>query len=372
MSTAVTIGQESLKNTLITHISSGKAPHAQCFIDQGGRGGLALALDCAFALLYSEIPDSLDKCLQHPDLQFVFPVANSETIKNKPTCADYMPAWRSFLADDVYGTLGDWLMHIGAENKQGNIGVAETEKLSRALSLKAYHGKNKVCILWGSERLNIDASNKLLKLIEEPPKNTYFFLIVDDEETLLPTIRSRCQRLTLPPIKQATVIKALIDRGCLPELADKIAKEADGNLRWAIELQHQNPHFTKMEAKLVDCLRCAFRAGKNKSISVDLMQWSNAMGQLGRNEQKAFLSFGLRFIRQALMVSYQTSALVTYQSTNGFSLEKFAPYVHSKNAHGLIHLFERSLYAVERNANGKILFADFCLQLTRLLNQKEA
>lgn len=367
----VTVGQESIKKTLLTQISLGKVPHAQCFIDAGGRGGLALALDCAFALLFNEIPDSLEKCLQHPDLQFVFPVAPSDTVKRKPSCADYMSAWRSFVENSAYGSLSDWLIHIGANNTQGNIGVLETEKISKALSLKAYLGKNKVCLMWGVERMNVEAANKLLKLIEEPPKDTYFFLIVDDEEALLPTIRSRCQRLGLPPLKHKTITQALLMKGCSPNHSENIAKEANGNLHTALDLLQHDSNTSKIEARLIDCLRLAFRAKRNKSVSIDLMQWSNTMGQLSRNDQKAFLSFGLRFIRQALLVAYQVPTLVNFQTKNNFSLEKFAPYIHSKNALGVIQLFEEGLYAVERNANGKVLFADFCIQLTRLLDINE-
>ncbi len=101
------------------------------------------------------------------------------------------------------------------------------------------------------------------------------------------------------------------------------------------------------------------------------MQWSNQLGQMGRPLQKQFLHFGLGFIRQALLMSYQSHEVVTYQPKNDFSLEKFAPFVHSKNAAALIELFNDSIYAVERNANGKLLFADFCLSLSRLINTPE-
>ena len=102
------------------------------------------------------------------------------------------------------------------------------------------------------------------------------------------------------------------------------------------------------------------------------MQWANAVGQMGRPKQKEFLRFGLQFIRQALLRSYRANELVHFQSMNNFSLEKFAPFVHSGNAKEIVSLFENALYAVERNGNGKIIFTDFCLSLTRLLNTKEA
>ena len=48
-------------------------------------------------------------------------------------------------------------------------------------------------IIWMAEKMNVECSNKLLKFIEEPPKDTYVILITEDENKILPTIKSRCQ-----------------------------------------------------------------------------------------------------------------------------------------------------------------------------------
>lgn len=366
------LGQESVKFALKNAFEKGQVPHAQCFIDQGGRGGLALGLECALSLLWDEIPDSREKALQHPDLHCVYPVSTSANVKNKPMCKDYREDWIGFIQSDLYSPLSDWLLRIGSENKQGNIGVEETEALFKALSLKAFLGKNKVCILWGVDRLNINAANKLLKLIEEPPANTYFILIATNADDLITTIRSRCQMLPLPPLQPTIIEAALIKEGATANEAKNFAIEAQGNWAIAKSLLSSSDQIKELEALLIECLRCSFRTIGNKAIGIELMQWANRMGQMGRPLQKQFLHFGLSFIRQALLLSYQSAEIVTYQPKNAFSLEKFAPFVHSKNASSLICLFEESIYAVERNANGKILFSDFCLELSRLLNMKEA
>jgi len=68
----------------------------------------------------------------------------------------------------------DWHKHIGIEKKQSNISVNEAADINKALALKSYEGGYKVMIIWMAEKMNRDASNKLLKLIEEPPKKTVF------------------------------------------------------------------------------------------------------------------------------------------------------------------------------------------------------
>ena len=160
-------------------------------------------------------------------------------------------------------------------------------------------------------------------------------------------------------------------RGCEEDLAQFYAANSQGNLRKAIELFLNMDQQKEYETLLVQCLRAAFKASGNKSVVMDLMEWANTVGSLGRTVQKEFLVFALHFIRQALLVSYQAGSLVHFQSQTGFNLEKFAPFVHSGNAQEMIALLEETSYAIDRNANGKILFSDFALRMTRILNRKE-
>ena len=65
--------------------------------------------------------------------------------------------------------------------------------------------------MWGVEKMNSQAANSFLKILEEPPKNTYFFLIAENTELVLPTLLSRCQQITLGPINSEAL------RGIIPD-----------------------------------------------------------------------------------------------------------------------------------------------------------
>ena len=93
-----------------------------------------------------------------------------------------MQEWRMFVEETPYGSLFNWYQSLGIENKQGRIGVDEAEEIVKKLILKPYEGGYKVMIIWMAEKMNASASNKLLKLIEEPPDKTLFLLIAEDEE----------------------------------------------------------------------------------------------------------------------------------------------------------------------------------------------
>tara|TARA_B100000767_G_C19777457_1_gene543531 strand:+ start:4702 stop:5844 length:1143 start_codon:yes stop_codon:yes gene_type:complete len=373
------LGQEILKKQLKSLFTSGQIPHTQCFTGDYGRGGLSLAIALALQLLWGEESIKSHKIkgkklsffLEHPDLHFLFPVSTSPLVSSKPKCSDYIKRWRSFLSMSPYGDSNDWMLSIGSENKQGNIGVEEVERLFKSLSLKSYLGGAKVCVVWGVEKLSAESGNKLLKLIEEPPANTFFIFVAETESDLLPTIQSRCQISSLRPIEKDTICTALIKLGCEENLANFYAANGEGSLGKAIKSFQNIEQLKTHEELFIECLRGAFKASGNKSIVIDLMKWANTVGGLGRTLQKEFLLYSLGFIRQALFMSYQTEALVNYQSMTGFSLEKFAPFVHSENALELIELLEKTCYAVDRNANGKILFSYFALKMTHILNKKE-
>ena len=373
------LGQESLKKKLISSLKSSQIPHSQCFIDNSGRGGLALAIAVALEILWSEkdLAPHTNKgketslFLEHPDLHLVFPVATSASVSSKPKCSDYIKQFRSFIGQTPYGGSNDWMLSIGSENKQGNISVDEVDILFKALNLKSFSGGAKVCVLWGVEKLNIQSANKLLKLIEEPPNKTFFIFVAANELDLLPTIKSRCQLSSLKPLSTSIIKDELVRQGCEENLAAFYAANAEGSMGKALESFQNIEQQKEYETLFVQCLRGAFKASGNKSVVIDLMSWANTIGALGRTLQKEFLLYSLHFIRQALLVSYQTTSLVHFQSLTGFKIEKFAPFVHSGNAQELIELLEETCYAVDRNANGKILFSDFAMRITRILNKKE-
>ncbi len=375
------IGQEVLKNRLASSIKLNYVPHSQCFIGNLGRGGLPLAIAFALDLLWSE--DTLKKYntkdkdpsffLEHPDLHFVYPITGYSTVK-KVKSTDYIDSWRKFVTETPYANINDWILSIGSENKQGNISVYEINELYKTLHLKSLSGGAKVCVLWGVDKLNNSGAkpaNKLLKLIEEPPPNTYFILVAENELDLLPTIKSRCQLSWLAPLEPSIIKDELIKQGCEKELASFYTSNAEGSLGLALKAYQNIDEQKKHEELLVECLRYAHKAKGNKSVVIDLMKWSNSMGMLDRTVQKEFLLYALNFIRQALLVSYKAENLVHFHSLTGFKIEKLAPFIHSKNAQELFKLLEDTCYAVDRNANGKILFSDFALRMTRIINRPE-
>lgn len=376
------LGNEHVKNHLITTTKANRIAHAQLFIGPEGSGTLPAALAYARQILCGSSEDKGDAvrachlkfdALAHPDLHFAFPVSNSDKVKSHAVSDHYLEEWRQFVKEQAYGNLFDWYRLIGIEKKQGQIGVDEAQDMVKKLSLKSFEGGYKILIVWMAEKMNTSASNKLLKLIEEPPDKTVLLLIAENEEQIINTIRSRCQVLHFHPMPQKVIVDALVKKGLNEQEAFKIAHEAHGNFNKALDLMHNDSEDLVFEKWFVQWVRSAFKAKGNKGAVRELILWSDEVSKTGREAQKKFLNYCLVAMQQALLLNYGADELVFLKiHSEGFELKKFAPFVHENNIVQLVEEIETAILHVERNGNSKLIFTDLSIKLTRLLHRKAA
>ena len=371
------IGQKSIKTHLQSSVITGRVAHAQLFVGSEGSGTLVAAIASA-QLLLSKKENDTDcaakfKKFSHPDLHFIYPTVSNETIKTKPKSIDFISEWRTFLKDNPYGSLFDWYQILDVKNKQGEIRVDDAQEIIKTLALKSFEGGYKIMIIWMAEKINIAASNKLLKLLEEPTDNTLFILIAENEEDIIQTIRSRCQVLHFSKLLDADISDALITRKNIePDLANKIARMAQGNFNKALQLLVANSEDAIFEKWYIDWVRSAFRAKGNKTAILELISWSENIAALGRETQKKFLEFCINMFRQALLLNYQLPELVYFEPTDEkFELKNLAPFVNGSNINDIFQEISDAMYHIERNGNAKIVLTDLSIKLTRLIHKKQ-
>ena len=185
------VGQQAAKDGLLQMWHNNVFPHALLIVGPEGTGGLPMALALA-QYIFCENKSETDACgkcagcgkaakLEHADLHVSFPSISPKP-GTKALSRIYISEFREFIQQSPYGTTYDWLQHINAENKQGNITAEECREIIDTLNLKSYEGGKKVQIIWRPEYLGKEG-NILLKLIEEPPQDTILILVAEQTDT---------------------------------------------------------------------------------------------------------------------------------------------------------------------------------------------
>ena len=345
------MAQLQIKDKLLESIRDEKVPNAICFIDKGGRGSLQLASDLGLNIVGFQPRSARTSSFVHPDLHYIYPTKLPEKKEekrfNKGMNAYYSEKWRKFMSTLILGSFDEWLKFKSSDNRQGIIRVGQISEMISTLNLKPFQSERKACIIWGLDYLNTEGANKLLKILEEPPKQTYFLLIAKDERKVLPTITSRCQIINLPPLKNEGVKRDVTPLS--PESIESL---------------------TQKEMHFIECLRVCYVSAIKKDFS-PLLSKSNELGSLNKSDIKDLFLFGIYFIRQSYFYSQGVNKLYEFESLNNFSIGNFSPYVTDKNYKHLISLFELNLYHMSRNANTKLLMTSFLLELSNILYSKD-
>ncbi len=127
-----------------------------------------------------------------------------------------------------------------AKRLKTTIGVDDVRRMKSFFTLSATDGGWRVAIIDAMDEMNVQASNALLKLLEEPPARTIFLMVCHRPAMLLPTIRSRCRTLPLAPLGADDLAAALDAAGVVVEDPETIATLSEGSVGEALRLLEGN------------------------------------------------------------------------------------------------------------------------------------
>ncbi len=351
-------------------VQSGRMPHALLLLGTPGSGHLPLALALAQYLLCNHRgnDDACGQCAQctkaarliHPDIHFSFPTIGTNAVSDH-----FLVQWRTALLGNPYLDVNEWLQLIGAENKQGNITKEECVNIVKKLSLKTFEGTYKILIQWLPEYLGKEG-NRLLKIIEEPPANTIFILVAEQSELILNTILSRCQLLKINPLQDQEVVEGLMQRkGVSRPQAETAAYLAAGNFNEALQILglEENDH----ASLFLDWLRKCY-----KGNGLEIVTWTEKFASLGRESQKHFLRYALHFLREYLLLKLTGDGQVRLRPNELATAQNLLTIIQLEQVEQLSNIINDCAFAVERNANPKVLFLDASIQVHKILKQKTA
>lgn len=233
---------------------------------------------------------------------------------------------------------GDWIK------------IDQIRELQSALHFHPLESTRKIAIIDDAHRMNASAANSMLKILEEPPTDTHFILISHAAHLLPPTIRSRCQKLFFPPLREDEIAGALISQGTTAREAKRIARLAGGSMGTAISL----------DSEFVDDVIGRFIALFNKAASADIIERSGSWA----GEEPA----RVRLILDILGSWYRD--ILRYQVT-----ENKDDLIHQEigrfASNGNIPISERGIEEIEKarrsldiNANKQLMFENLLFTLT--------
>ena len=369
------IGQQTAKQRLIQEVKEQRIPHALLMTGPQGVGKLALAIAYARYICCTN-PVDTDSCgecqscrlfdkLIHPDVHYVFPVIKKKGSSKEFSSDDYINEWREMVLKSPYFNLNDWLAAMKADNQQPLIYVKESNEIIRKLSVKSMMGGYKIVIIWLPEKMNLECSNKLLKVIEEPPSQTVFLMVSDDPSTILPTILSRTQRFNIHSLTETEIANRLLQNGLTETDARTIAHNAEGSYLKAIEtlsISEDNEEYFEF---FVQLMRLAYM----KKVK-ELKDWSEKIANYGREWQKSFLSYCQRMVREDFIYNFHQPDMVYLNTEEKKFSQNFAPFINERNVIGIMKELNEAALHVERNVNAKMIFFDFALKIIMLLRKK--
>lgn len=358
---------------MIQSVSGNRISHAQLFLGPEGSGSFPLAMAyCQFILCQHRTGDdscgTCPSCLKmqrlvHPDVHFIFPVAVTKNVQKNPVSDDFIGEWRVFVMDDPNIVQEKWYNHIGVENKQGTINRYESATIMRKMNLKPFEAENKIVIIWLPEKMNDTASNKLLKIIEEPPPGTIFLMVSESTYNILPTILSRMQIMKIPPVSSGDLYKAIAAGHDLPEKQIMDAVQlADGNYNKAIEYLNTTAEAEYQLEMFIRLMRLVY------SINLkDLLSWVDEMASAGREKQKSFLVAALRLVRENFLLNTGKPEMVRMTGAEKAFSGKFSAFISERNITGITDELNLACNHIEANGYARIVFLDLSLKLSRLI-----
>lgn len=218
------IGQESPVGILKGCITKERIPHALLFTgDEGigkkltavnfakalncrrGAGKESLGMDSLFQETETSAPDTellIDACDRCPSCTKINKLFNPEALISPDEGEDE-------LKKKVYLSHPDVAMALPYKEI---IRISVIRKLEELLSYKPFEGRYKIVIVDSAELMNTEAANAFLRTLEEPSAQSILILISSRPDMLLPTIRSRCQRINFSPLPVDTMSSLLQER----------------------------------------------------------------------------------------------------------------------------------------------------------------
>ncbi len=235
--------------------------------------------------------------------------------------------------------------------------IDQMRLLKNTAYLKPMAGYKRAFIIMEAEKMNDEASNSLLKILEEPPSFSHIILVTPNPYRIIPTIKSRCQTFQFSPIPKEEIQKALVEKGFQPERAQILSLHADGNLKQALTLDWDE--FRSQRKKTWHL----FLALHKKEKTAPFLKQLSASRTGAREELENTLKALASFCRDVILIKEKADSGFLLNPDFEQDLGELAHSITLDQALDFLAEMDRGMASLRRNLNVNIfvssLFSNF-------------
>jgi len=360
------IGQERVKQILLSALRNDRLPHAYLFVGNDGVGKDAMALELARVLhcekggeeACAQCPSCVKvNSMQHPDVKFVvaLPVGKGEKSDDSPL--EKLSAAEIQLVREQFRLKAENPYHRITIPKASIIKINSIRDIRRESALSTYSRRRRVIIISRAEEMGDAAANTLLKTLEEPSGNTMLILTTSHRDALLSTIISRSQAVQFDPLKEHEIREALIERNAVQSAqAALVARLAHGSYTKALELLQDD--VAAQRQQVVAFVRAA--------LGTNVVGVTEAVEELCASKDRdvlvRFLNLMLMWFRDA-MVLLQGGEVINLDQED--DIKKFIAKFSRADLIRMLADIERAIFLIERNVYINLVMLQLAVQMRR-------
>ncbi|NTW51208.1 MAG: AAA family ATPase [Chlorobiaceae bacterium] len=382
------VGHDHQIRVLKKALGTDRLAHAYLFAGPEGSGKETIAFEIAKILnCRNAAPDDSGACgecescrqadqFMHPNIEYLFPVeailleSSDPSKKENKKLSEAKERYEALIEEKKRNPF-----FTPAMERSMGILTEQVVMLQQKASLAPRDGGKKVFIISQAERLHPTAANKLLKLLEEPPAHVLFMLVSSRPESVLPTIRSRCQAITFSRPRPSELETWVAIRA--PEL-DEIERRfivsfSRGNLQNALELLNARtgdgaaPAMVGIRNRAIDYLRSILTPARFHEAIAACEEVSK---NLSRSEQVIFLESLLLFFQDVTRRSINPEFPELNNPDLAVSTDRFVKAFPNRDLHRASTVIEESIRSIERNANPMLVMSGATVELKGILSGK--
>jgi len=363
------VGQHKARTHVQRILDSGRLAHAYLISGPPGAGKTAFALGMAewingidnISKLGDKSFSKKSSWANHPDIHIFIP---------KPTKVSFAEVRErlDLLAQDPYEIINfserpSISSNSDSKNRQAFYPVKYFKDEIRPVTmLKPNEGKRLVVILTQVDTMRKEAANAFLKLLEEPSDRLMFILTTDHYDRLLQTITSRCQQISLSPLKTSEIEQGLheIDGYSLQD-AEYLAKISEGN--YALTRLYDVKTLKEKREQVIDFLRLSY---KQDAINLTklIQNWQS------ENNIEGLISITNMietYLRDLMIYKATGNKNLVTNSDQFTSIQKFTGSLGEALLEDMISEVNQTRVYIKQNVSPKLIFTILSLRFTNLI-----